>query len=124
MSRIALTLTLTVAALAAILAVAGCATAPTAPVAVADGPEQCRDVVLPGQTESVNMCGTPAQWAEYDQRTAVFQPGVSCRDMLGYRSNTVSTVCATDADWAEYDRGESTAALREVRRFQGGSYDH
>ena len=107
---------------AALLAAGGCAA--SSPVLSAAGPEECREIVLPGQEAASNICGSPEQFAELERRlAAASNPDLVCRERLVRNSNTLDTFCATEAEWAAFERSEAVSAQSRVWDFQAGSYN-
>lgn len=113
---------------------AGCATEPAAaPVALAaptvvsdTGPTECRDVNPPGVDGTVNMCGTAAQWANYERRVALIEANVTCREMLtGSTSNVIKTFCYTPEQWERFNRAQAAESMTQYMGRNGnygGSY--
>lgn len=117
------------AAIAVCALAAGCATEPAAaPMTVAanDGPTECRDVNPPGVDGTVNMCGTAAQWADYEQRVAMIEANVTCREMLtGSTSNVIKTFCFTPEQWEQFNRAQAAESMTQYMGRNGnygGSY--
>jgi hypothetical protein len=106
---------------AASLAAAGCATAPG--VEAAAGPQECRDIVLPGREAASTICGTPQQFAEMERRLAASAPNLICREMLVRNSNMIGKFCGTETQWREFARAESRSAQSQVWGLQGGAYN-
>jgi hypothetical protein len=89
---------LTTFALVAAIALStfGCATqpVPTASIQPQSADTTCRKV-QPPRKEAV-LCGTPAQWAEFDRRAALINAGVTCKF-----ARTPQELCLTAAQWKE-----------------------
>ena len=87
----------------------GCATAPTgaahdAAQSLADS--SCRNVpslTQPGKVES--LCGSAAEWAEFDRRVAELEQGFSCRPV-----KDSPPLCLFARQWEEVDRRNARRA--------------
>ncbi len=75
---------------------AGCSTLkPPATELAADA--TCRKVIAGGEKEQV-VCGSAAQWAEFDRRAEFINSGVTCRWV-----RTPRELCMFPEQWARFD---------------------
>lgn len=103
---------------------AACATAPSDMAAgAAQAGEDCRLTVTPASVTPRKLCGTPEQWADYEQRIAALPSDVSCREMLVKGSNVIRMYCRTEDQWRDFERREAAAAQVFTLRLQGDSYN-
>jgi hypothetical protein len=110
------------AAAALALSIAGCATTGDMATADASGPVTCRDTTLPGQDEVLKVCGTEAQWADFESRVSLVDADVICRERLVPGSNQRRTFCASEEAWKEFERQEAQVAMDQTYRYQGSPY--
>jgi hypothetical protein len=94
----------------------GCA---TAPMGAAPGlaESRCRNVpslALPGKVEP--LCGSPAEWAEFDRRVAELRQGFSCRPV-----KDSLPLCLFASQWKDVDRRNARQAGWQSAGFGEGA---